>query len=164
MTEARIMSCPKALSTTRAPFWHVKALQEVQVLVLAGGAFEEVIVHHCDPSLPTAICKAASGRPRPYCMRRHSRPLQRLECIKSTRFSVHSITTVPGFRLSLHIGCRIPAASNLYLGEQTLCKLEEIGLWYSPINVWVQQVDCELFRGLAGADCTTGRSRAPHGA
>jgi hypothetical protein len=38
------------------------------------------------------------------------------------------------------------------------------GFGNSAINVWVQQVDCELFRGLAGADCTIGRSHAPHGA
>ena len=35
------------------------------------------------------------------------------------------------------------------------------GFGDSSINVWVQQVDCELFRGLVGANCTIGRSRAP---
>jgi hypothetical protein len=45
MTEARIMSCPKALSATPARFQYViqfhvvRALQDVHVLVLAGGAF-----------------------------------------------------------------------------------------------------------------------------
>jgi hypothetical protein len=89
---------------------------------------------------------------------------QRIESIKSPRSSADSVTTLPGFRLSLHIGCRIPATLNLRLYEQTLRKLEKIGLWYSPINVWMQDVDCELFGCLPGADRTIGRSRAPHGA
>ncbi len=79
------------------------------------------------------------------------------------RSSAHSITTVPGFRFSLHIGCRIPAALNLRLYEQETAsrELEEIGFRYSAINAWVQDVDCELFHCLPGADRTIGRSRAP---
>jgi hypothetical protein len=67
------------------------------------------------------------------------------------RSSAHSITTVPGLRFSLHIGCRIPAALNLRLYEQETAsrESEEIDLRYSAINVWVQDVDCELFQLLA---------------
>jgi hypothetical protein len=97
-------------------------------------------------------------------MHRNSRLFNALRASNRPRSSADSITTLPGFRLSLHIGWRIPAALNLRLYEQTLRKLEEIGLWHSPINVWVQDVDCELFHYLPGAGRTIGRSRAPHGA
>jgi hypothetical protein len=80
--------------------------------------------------------------------------------------SQSTITTMHGFRFSLHIGCPIPAALNLglYERETALRELEEIGLRYRAISVWVQDVDCELFHCFPGADRTTGRSRAPHGA
>jgi hypothetical protein len=165
------MSCPKALSATPARFRHViqfhmvRALQDVHVLVLAGGAFEEVIAHplatpfaaHDDlqglrqEDLGHVVCVVTLARFS--ASRASNRP----------RSSADSITTMPGFRFSLHIGCRIPAALNLRLYEQETAsrELEEIGFRYSAINVWVQDVDWELFHCLPGADRTIGRSRAP---
>ena len=122
MTEARIMSCPITLSAAPARFRHViqfsmaRALQDVHVLVLAGRAFEEVIVH-CNPFAACAFCEAASGRPRPCCMRCNSRPLQRIESIKSSPIlgGLHHHTA----RLWAFapVGCRTPTALDLRLCE-----------------------------------------------
>jgi hypothetical protein len=114
-----------------------------------GGAFEEVIAHplatpfaaHDDlqglrqEALGHVVCVVTLAQFS--ASRASNRP----------RSSAHSITTVPGFRFSLHIGCRIPAALNLRLYEQETASraLEEIGFRYSAINAWVQNVDCELF-------------------
>jgi hypothetical protein len=152
------MSCPKAMSATPARFRHViqfhvvRALQDVHVLVLAGGAFEEVIAH------PLATPFAAHD-----LQGLRQEAIGHVVCVATlaqfsasrasnrARSSAHSITTVPGFRLSLHIGCRIPAALNLRLYEQETAsrELEEIGFRYSAINAWVQDVDCEVFHCFA---------------
>jgi hypothetical protein len=85
-------------------------------------------------------------------MRRNSRPVQRIESIKSSRSSAHSITTVPGFEVfaphRLPNSCR---ALNLRLYEQETAsrELEEIGFRHSAINAWVQNVDFELFHCFA---------------
>jgi hypothetical protein len=102
------MSCPITLSVAPARFRHViqfsmaRALQDVRVLVHAGRASEEVIVHPLQP----VRCLRRSARLR-------QEDLGHVVCVVTLarfsasrasnrpRSSADSITTLPGFGLSL---------------------------------------------------------------
>ena len=96
------MSCPITLSIAPARFRHViqfsmaRALQDVHVLVHAGRAFEEVIVHPLQPV--RYLRRSARLRQEDLVT------LARFSASRASnrpRCSADSITTLPGFGLSL---------------------------------------------------------------